>query len=577
MKIAICNVPLRSENLKTTYPPLGALAVMRSLQMSGYDPVFYDINIFRYPEEEMKEYFLKNKFDVVGISATVSTSYKFVKNISSLIRAVSPDTAIVVGGALTASSEILLKFTEVDFCVIGEGEKVIVSLVKHIAVNGRQKLDAELKRIKGICFLDSGSNAVFTGYEEQLKADEVQDADYGIIERYSKIENYIISPFFYEQFKHDKRSYEPHRAGKKLATVVSSRGCVNRCTFCHRWQKGIRVFSVDRVIKYIKFLRERYGVEFISFGDEDFGASKRWTEEFIEKIKPLEILYRISGACADNVDPVLLKKLRDSGCVSIHYGFESGSDKILKVMEKKADVDLNVKVAMWTYEAGLQTVYALVVGMPGESYKTVSETGDFIKRVTESLPRDPSLSINALVVLPGAPVYEYARYRGFLGRTLEDEENYLLRVSDQGGGSLKQLNLTDYPYFVVHSWIRCLYWTGHYYYYKKNDLPRISTLKLFKRVFEIALGRKSQAKGFSESPFSHPLFYHSRHLVSLLLVMLQNFKEDKKLFSHRCAELLIWPFRRKTFTEYLSVRSFLNGKMGDKAADDSIRILRLGR
>jgi len=577
MKIAICSVPLRSGNLKTTYPPLGALAVIQSLQASGYEAAFYDINVFRYSEEDMKEYFLKNKFDVVGISATVSTSYKFVKNLSSLIRAVSPDAAIVAGGALTASSEILLKFTEVDFCVIGEGEKVIVNLVKYIAANERRKRETELKRIKGICFLDSASNAVFTGYEEQMRPDEVRDADYGIIEKYSRIENYIISPFFYEQFKHDKRAYEPHRAGKKLATVVSSRGCVNRCTFCHRWQRGIRVFSVDRVINYIKFLKERYGVGFISFGDEDFGATKKWIEEFIDKIKPLDVIYRISGACADNVDLALLKKLSDSGCVSIHYGFESGSDKILRVMEKKADVDLNVKTAMWTHEAGLQTVYALVVGMPGESYQTISETGDFIKRIAEFLPEDPILSINALVVLPGAPVYEYARYRGLLGRTLEDEERYLSRVSDRGGGSLKQLNLTDYPYFVVHSWIRCLYWTGHYYYYKKNGLPRIPALKLFKRVFDIASGRGSHAKGFQESPFSHPLFYHSRHIVSLLLVMLQNFKEDKRLFFRRCVELLVWPFKRKTFTEYLSVRSFLNGKMGAAEAGDSIRILRSGR
>ncbi len=577
MRIAICSVPLRSENLKTTYPPLGALAVIQSLKLAGYEAAFYDINVFRYPEEDMKEYFLKNRFDVVGISATVSTSYKFVKSISSLIKAVSPDTTIVVGGALTASSEILLKFTEIDFCVIGEGEKVIVNLVKYIAVNGRRKSDAELKRIKGICFLDSGSNAVFTGYEEQLKADEIQDADYGIVEKYSKIENYVISPFFYEQFKHDVRSYEPHRAGKKLATVVTSRGCVNRCTFCHRWQKGIRVFSVDRVIKYIKFLKETYSVGFISFGDEDFGASKRWTEEFIERIKPLDILYRISGACADNVDPALLKKLRDSGCVSIHYGFESGSDKILKVMEKRADVDLNVKVSTWTCEAGLQTVYALVIGMPGESYKTVSETGDFIKRITEFLPRDPILSINALVVLPGAPVYEYARYKGFLGRTLDEEEKYLLRVSDQGGGSLKQLNLTDYPYLVVHSWIRCLYWTGHYNYYRRNNLPRISTRKLFKKVFEIAMGCRRQAKGFSENTFSHPLFYHLRYPLSLLLIMLKNFKEDKKLFFQRCAELLTWPFRSRTYTEYISVRRFLDEMAGAKEADDGIRLLRLGR
>ena len=497
MKIVICNVPLRPENLKTTYPPLGALAVVQSLRMAGYDAAFYDINAFRNSEQDLTTYFNKNRFDVVGISATVSTSYKFVKKIALIIKSVSSETIIVVGGALTASAEILLKFTKVDFCVIGEGEKTIVNLLNYIASYRMRKSEEELKKIKGLCFLNGKEDVIFTGYEKQISTDEIQDADYSIIEKYSRIDNYIIDPFYYEQFKYDSRSFQEHRKDKRLATAVVSRGCVNRCTFCHRWQKGIRIFPVDRVIKYIQHLKENYNVGFISFGDEDFGASKKWTKEFIERVKPLDILYRISGICTENVDPSLLKGLRDSGCISIHYGFESGSNEILKVMEKRSDIKVNTTVATWTNEADLQTVYALVVGMPGESYSTIRETTDFVKRITEFLPREPILSINALVTLPGAPVYEYARFKGLLGKTLADEERYLLRVSDRGGDSLEQLNITDYPYFIVHSWIRCIYLAAKYNYYKKNNLPRISTWKLFWEILHIVFKRRRKIKTFS--------------------------------------------------------------------------------
>ena len=128
-----------------------------------------------------------------------------------------------------------------------------------------------------------------------------------LLGRYSNINQYIIDPFFYEQFKFDSRSFEGHRNGKKLAIIVSSRGCVNKCAFCYRWQPGIKVFSVDRVVQNIKHMMERYNVGFLSFGDENFGVSKKWIEEFTVKLRPLDILYRISAMCCENVNPEILK------------------------------------------------------------------------------------------------------------------------------------------------------------------------------------------------------------------------------------------------------------------------------
>ena len=90
------------------------------------------------------------------------------------------------------------------------------------------------------------------------------------------------------------------------------------------------------------------------------------------------------------------------------------------------------------------------------------DTVDFLKEVTEFLPDPPygRLSINRLEALPGTPVYEYGKALGLIGRTPEDEEKYLLHISDTSGGdSGKQLNFTDYPDFVVQAWRR-LMWFG---------------------------------------------------------------------------------------------------------------------
>jgi len=579
MKISLCNVPLRADNLKTTYPPLGAMAVIQSLSSAGHQVDFFDINFFRPTEERIRSYLLEHRFDIVGISATISTSYGYVKKLSGLIKSVLPDSVIIVGGALTASAEIVLSFTDVDYCVIGEGERVALNLAAYIASYGKRKITQSLKMIKGICFKDDSGELVFTGYEQQLGVQDVLDPDYSILENYSDISNYIIDPFYYEQFKYDQRSFQPHRKGKKLATVVSSRGCVNRCTFCHRWQQGIRIFPVKRVIEHIRELTRKYDVGFISFGDEDFGATRKWLEEFIESIAPLDVLYRISGACVTNVDMALLERLKQSGCVAIHYGFESGSNSILKVMEKNADVDSNIRVGRMTNDTGLQTVIALVVGMPGESSSTIKETIGFVKKITETLPRKPILSVNALVALPGAPVYEYARYRGFLGKDLRDEERYLLQVSNQGGESLKLLNLTDYPYFLVQAWIRYIYWEVAYNYCVKNRLGQLTFRGLCLTVWERLTGKRGSGDDFSGGLLSNRLMYKLRYIICPVLVMRMILRADKALFGARMLELIFWPFRRKFFPAYVPLRGFLAEKTKSLKgiAPNDIKVLRGGR
>jgi len=586
LKTVICNVPLRSEDARTIYPPLGAMFITQALQSAHYDAAFYDINYFRPSFEEIRDYFLRNRPDVIGISATVSTSYAYLKKLSALIKEVLPHSIIIVGGAITASSDIVLRFTKADICVTGEGDRVIVHLLDYFSKYGLVKTDEELKKVLGICFLNQKGDPregemVFTGYEMQIPANEIPDPDYEILKKYSELDGYIIDPKYYPQFKYDQRILEKKRKGKKMATVVTSRGCIARCTFCHRWQKGLRILPVDRVISHIQYLMERHDVGFISFGDEDFGASEKWVDEFVEKIAELDILYRIGAIRVDHVALPVLKKYRESGCVAIHYGMESGSDRILSVMEKRATVRENYDAAIATFQAGLQTVPAAVVGMPGETYETMEETARFLQEITEFYPYDPVISPNLLVALPGTPVYEYARLKGFLGKTLEEEEKYLIRISDHGGGSYVHFNFTDYPYFVVQSWVRCLIISVLYNYYKKNNLLTLSNGMFVVSLFQFFLGIR-RGHSFSCSLMSHPFFYRFRYVLTLIQVMIVNFKEcDTKLFLERCVELLVWPFKRKAFTKYISLRQFMNertsGLQEIKANLTNPMQLRLGR
>lgn len=547
MNIVITTTPIRPE--PTDFPPFGSMAVIQSLRLAGYDPYFYDIDCLRPRFDEVVAFFERAKPDIVGISAVVSTAYEYTKRLSQAIRKVSPKTVQVLGGNLAASAEILHRLCGIDICVIGEGERTIVDLVRCLEAHGFRGVPSALKNVQGVTFLDERQEMVFTGYPPAIPGKELLDPDWTILEQFSKMDNFLRDPLTRESdFARDERSRQSHRKGQRMATVLTTKGCVARCTFCHRWDKGFRTTPVDKLINHMKYLMERYNVGFFQFGDENFGSDRRHTEELVERVKELDILYEVAGVRVRSVDPELLAEMKKSGCVAVYYGMETGSPKMLEIMEKNTPLDMNVKAARWTHEAGLNTIYQFVIAMPGETLDTIYETIEFAKVITEYLPDPPrhNLSINYTQALPGTPVYEYARDVGLIGKTLEDEEKYLIQISDTDAGEdTKILNFTHYDYLTVQTWkfLIKLEADAHHYLLRSSG-RRPSWMKLGAMVaqsWKIAfLGSPRQAKRGSHEivetggyfhlealPYSEQLYirlYEIRHLLIWAYVLIKEFK-----------------------------------------------------
>ncbi|MEK7234377.1 MAG: radical SAM protein, partial [Elusimicrobiota bacterium] len=196
--------------------------------------------------------------------------------------------------------------------------------------------------------------------------------------------------------------------------------------------------------------------------------------------------------------------MKDAGCVAVYYGMETGSPAILEIMEKKATLQDNLNAAKWTQEAGIFTIFQMVLGMPGESPKTIRETIDFLKTVTQDLPESPRsrMSLNYIQALPGTPVYEYARQKGLIGKSLADEEAYLIAISDvDAADDTKMLNFTDYDYLTVRSWRReiVLEVMKHYRKHHRMQAPSLLSFAwsaLKKKVFK---DRGRTAEDFHET------------------------------------------------------------------------------
>lgn len=474
MDIVFATTPIRP--VPTAYPPFGSMAVIASLRKAGYEPYFYDIDGLRPPLEDVVAFIGTRRPDVLAISAVVSTAYAYVKKLTREVRRVSPATRIVVGGNLAASAEILHRLAGVDVCVISEGEIVAVQLMRALEAMPRgAPLDLEaLQAVRGISFLRADGEMVFTQYETRLPPEEVFKPDWALLESHSRIENFIVGPESRPEFVRDPRAREPHRLGKKVATLITAKGCVARCTFCHRWDKGYRAIPPAQIAEHVKFLKERYDVGCVMFTDENFGSDKRHVLELLELLKPLDILWTVGGVRVKSMTLDLLQKMRAAGCVSVFYGMETGSPRILEVMEKKATREDNLNAARWTREAGLFTIYQMIVGMPGEDESTIRETIDFLKQVTQDGFESPRslMSINYIQALPGTPVYEYARHRGLIGKSLAEEESYLLHISDvDAADDTRMLNFTESDYLTVRSWRRRIVFEVLRHYHDHNRTP----------------------------------------------------------------------------------------------------------
>ncbi|MBF0588879.1 MAG: radical SAM protein [Magnetococcales bacterium] len=571
MKTLLVTTPIR--DAADNFPPIGVLALMKAVRDQGIsEAVFYHIDGNRPSYQEVLDRIQQEKPEILGISAVVSTAYDYMKRLSLDIKRLLPETLIVLGGNMAACGELALRRTGVDLCVLGEGETVLCNIIERAQSTTRPVGYGD---IPGLLFLGEDGQPVNTGYEKPLPAHQLYPIDWEELAQVSDMRRYVCdetsSPHGFSKFQHDPRFQAPHRRGKKLVTMVGSKGCVARCTFCHRWQKGIRYIPPELLMQRLEALIERYDVGFVVWNDENFGTDKRWLKAFCQGIRKYDLLWTVSGMRTNCIDPASIQLMKEAGCTTIVYGMESGSDAVLQMMEKKITVAQNRQAMAWTLEADLDTTVQLVIGMPGESPETVAETSAFVQYCQSLRPEhDPSrISITYAQALPGTPLYEFARQKGLIEPGFDGEEKYLLEISDADAADVtRTINFTDYPDLELHAWRRRIQIAANYHFVKKFGMAQ----------YKKAVKQKTLLS-------AHPLLFH--YLEFMLIPMGWAIATRKRGLKY--GAWLMWDYLRFKITGRVgrgallegqprSLRKILRHELGDLPSDHEAMIpLRRGR
>ena len=474
MKISLCSVPVegvgvkldrgRSEGSLGIVPKVAIVSLVDSMKRAGYSESsydYYDIDMLYPNDDEIGIYFSRYKPNVVGLSAVVSTSYSQVARIASIIRQKVPDAWIVMGGNLAACSEAILVHTEVDLTVVGDGEVAWVEILEYIRGNPdrKNKKLKKLNKINGVAFLNNNNEINLNGFGLSAPKEQMPYPDYkllgsGLKDKPNALNNYFRSGIESGWFDFDDRAKDKNR-GKNIAGIFASKGCVAKCTFCQRSTKGYRTQPLEQLEDHLIYIRDHFDVGFIQILDENFGSDKKHSYQIAKILNKAGMLWMATGVRCKSTTEDDIKYYQDHGCSALKYGVESGSQKILDVMEKVFKVSDVYDALDSCIRHGIYSPAAVMVGMPGETELTARETGELIGNIASKLGVHPEVmkfEIFYALPLPGTSLWEYGEQVGVIGKETEDVIDYLTRVADAGTYKRYYINLNGAPISEVLFW-----------------------------------------------------------------------------------------------------------------------------
>ena len=370
MKVCLLNPPVSIESrygklsaAGSLLPPLNVALLAAVVRNAGHEVALLDAEALEWSVEETARRVLDIGPDVFGVTAT-TTSIVPACSVIETVKEQNHRITTCVGGVhvTVAAEQTMRRCPAIDICVIGEGEK---SLLELCDVAG-EKSDS-LEHIMGIVFR-RGDHLVRTAPRRRLTNRELDDLPWPA---------WDLLPDLATTYRPALHSFRC----LPCTSLITSRGCPGKCTFCDRSVFGnkMRGFSADYVLGMIRYLVNQYGIREIIFHDDNFVTLRRRLVQLCQCL--IEAGPHIVWSCTARVDMVNLEVLRlmaKAGCWQIAYGIESGSQKILDSLCKGIALQKIRDAIRWTREAGIEPRGYFMIGVPEETPESLQQTNDFL-------------------------------------------------------------------------------------------------------------------------------------------------------------------------------------------------------
>lgn len=363
-------------------PPLGLAWIASVLERRGHEVKIVDSPTLGLSIGDFVKIVESWSPDVVGLSSltpTIRLAYKAAK----AVKAVDEDIKVVVGGvhATFMWREVLEECPYVDYVVLGEGEETMSQLIEAL------EKEAKPRGISGIALRNESGEAVMTGPWRPVD-----------LERLPPPARHLLPMDRYTVFDKPVR----------VVHIMASRGCPYGCIFCatsYYFGRRVRFRRVEQVLDEMAECIDKYKTKTFAFTDDELTINGRWFDSFLKGLRERGLDIRWTcGSRVDSVDERLLARMFSSGCTTIYFGVESGSQETIDKIGKRIDLRQAEKVFEAIRKVGGSAVATFILGFPWETVDDMKKTIKF------ALKLDPDYAqFTYATPYPGTPLYEMAK------------------------------------------------------------------------------------------------------------------------------------------------------------------------
>jgi magnesium-protoporphyrin IX monomethyl ester (oxidative) cyclase len=363
-------------------PPLGLAWIASVLERRGHEVKIVDSPTLGLSIGDFVKIVESWSPDVVGLSSltpTIRLAYKAAK----AVKAVDEDIKVVVGGvhATFMWREVLEECPYVDYVVLGEGEETMSQLIEAL------EKEAKPRGISGIALRGESGEAVMTGPWRPVD-----------LERLPPPARHLLPMDRYTVFDKPVR----------VVHIMASRGCPYGCIFCatsYYFGRRVRFRKVEQVLDEMAECIDKYKTKTFAFTDDELTINGRWFDSFLKGLRERGLDIRWTcGSRVDSVDERLLARMFSSGCTTIYFGVESGSQETIDKIGKRIDLRQAEKVFEAIRKVGGSAVATFILGFPWETVDDMKKTIKF------ALKLDPDYAqFTYATPYPGTPLYEMAK------------------------------------------------------------------------------------------------------------------------------------------------------------------------
>ncbi|MEX2161378.1 MAG: radical SAM protein [Anaerolineales bacterium] len=366
------------------YPPLGTLYAASVLRQQGFDVALFDAMLAESEDEwataldrEKPRYAIlfEDNFNYLSkmcLARMRQAAFTMIE------MAKARNCRVIACGSDASDNADAYMQRGAEFVLIGEGEETLTELMEHLTGRGSGTLNS----ILGLAFQSKGELTI------NARRPDIKDLDALPFPAWDLVDVPRYRRIWLE------------RHGYFSMNMVTTRGCPFHCNWCAKpiWGQRYNARRPRSVAAEMRWLKDSYAPDHISFVDDIMGLKRGWLAEFAEAVEHEGA--RIPFKCLNRADLLLregeIEALKRAGCQIAWIGAESGSQKILDAMEKGTKVDQILEATRRLHAAGIQAGFFLQFGYPGETMEDIERT---LQMVRECRPDDIGMSVS--YPLPG--------------------------------------------------------------------------------------------------------------------------------------------------------------------------------